>query len=351
MGKKKSYKNRKKKGVRNGFTPLSRTQLKTKPKPKIPEITPFSGFPQIEPLELKSNYSSVMRGIKNVFEPSDALERAVGLTLVNTLLAVPENIYEPKKEHPRNERLYTTAQLETYKGSIRALELKFDRSWKMSGSNNFIELKELELKGFKNIDYARTFNLESAVANDFYQNQGEYDLVFLDKPEELKFDYDFLTNSIAETILEKHQDQISELEGRITVIPTDKKIETFETFMGLVEDAEDYDTLVTIVTEYLGKTEMDEESKEAFTNFWDDYKFKETLNQELKTEILKKVEEDNLPKNVSQVVEKFAPNVAENGILIIRDYQEFCPGFKLIETYFCKDDSISLYQREDSSHN
>ena len=352
MGKNKSYKNRNRKRFRGGFTPIaSRTALAPKPEPKKLEVVPFSGFPQIEPLNLAFDYGSVMRGIKNVFEPSKALERAVSLTLVSTLLAVPNNIYEPKKEHPRNERLHTTAQLETYKDSIRALELKFDRSWKMSGSDNFIEPKELDLKGFKNTDHARTFDLESVIASDFYESQGKYDVVFLDRPEKLKFDYDFLINSVAGTILEKHQDQISKLEGRISTIPTDKKIEAFETFIELVEAAEeDYETLVTAVTEYLGKTEMDEESRKAFTGIWDDYKFKETFKQELEAEVLKNAKESNLPVNASQVVERLAPNVAENGILITRNYQESCPGFRLVETYSSDKETVSLYQREDSSH-
>ena len=377
MGKNKSYKNRKRKGIRSGLTPIaSRPALAPKPEPKKLEVVPFSGFPQIELLNLAFDYCSIMRGVNNVFEPSEALERAVGLTLVNTLLAVPNNIYEPKKEHPRNERLHTTAQLETYQDSIKALELNLDRSWKMSGSDNFIEPKELELKGLKNTDHARTFDLESVVASDFYESQGKYDVVFLDRPEKLKFDYRFLVEAVAEIIFERHQEKISELERSYSVTPTDKKIEALKTFIGIVEKAgldfnaivdegtkldydslmdeearKDYETVVTAVTEYLGKTEMDEESREVFTHLWDDYQLKETVNRELKEEILKKAEGDNLPESVSQVVERLASNVAENGILITRNYQESCPGFRLIETYSHKDGSISLYQREDSSHN
>ena len=141
MGKKKNYKNRKKGRFRDGFAPLSRVQSK---KPKVNEekkleVVPFSGFPEIELLDLKLDYYSVMRGINSVFNPSEDLQRAVGLTIVNTLLAIPENIYEPGKEHPRNERLHTTAQLEDYKDVLKVLELKFDGAWRGGNFGNFIE--------------------------------------------------------------------------------------------------------------------------------------------------------------------------------------------------------------------
>ncbi len=348
MGKKKNYKNRKKGRFRDGFAPLSRVQSK---KPKVNEekkleVVPFSGFPEIELLDLKLDYYSVMRGINSVFNPSEDLQRAVGLTIVNTLLAIPENIYEPGKEHPRNERLHTTAQLEDYKDVLKVLELKFDGAWRGGNFGNFIERGELDLQGFENVDYARAYNLESAVQSEFYEKQGNYDIVFLDQPKRRWYEEKDLEET-AIAIQERHLKRILELEKTNSKIPLNLKKEAEEIFIGIAEKVgTDYRILVAAVTDYLEKTEIKDKLKESLVNHLDRYKFtEETINPELEAE------KDKLPTDTPQLIGRFTPNVAENGVLIIRGYQmDSCPGFKLVETYSSGKETVSLYQREDSSH-
>ena len=80
--------------------------VRKKAEEKPIEVKPFNGIGYVNPVNL-SDYRYVIHRIDDVIHPSKNLEKAVSCLMVNMLLGLGNDVFEPGKSYSGQERQYT----------------------------------------------------------------------------------------------------------------------------------------------------------------------------------------------------------------------------------------------------
>jgi hypothetical protein len=163
------------------------------------DVVPFTGFPDIERLDL-SQYSGVIPLLKRHICSSSELEDAVNTIMLNLMQKSGQKVIQPGKIYDVHEREYNHNQLMEYLNTITCIDVVFSNSPSKIGNFTRKETYFVE----KRLDAERPL-------------KGKYHLAYVDDKHRDAF-IEAVENKkeqILETLLEPYVSQMETIEGEI----------------------------------------------------------------------------------------------------------------------------------------
>jgi len=307
----------------------SRVHVRKKAEEKLIEVKPFNGVGCIEPVDL-SAYRYLTYLIGDVIHPNKNLEKPVSCLMVNMLLGLGTNVFEPGKYYSSQERKYTKEQLRVFRDSLSALEINFGKD-KISGNTGRFERK----------DSYHFSDVGEFVFSELWKGEGRYDIVYVRNPSWMVFDKDYVRMNMGDIAEEKYKEEVDRLrklaydleEGGFEYVAKKigLKIEEMKK-----DEEEFFKEFCRKCRQYLDENkDIDETLKGDLEKFIEIGDIILKIGQNIDEEAKKVSDEKTIVTGMSQ-------NIGDNGVLILESSKvKDIEGLRLVDSY----DDVRLYQR------